>query len=450
MKHVYFSLKLVAASMLQISCLAFTPAVWSMDLIQAYQAALDNDANYAVAKATMQAKAERLPQAKAQLMPSVSASWGKNRNSLDSSTPNFLGQTTNSHRNYTSSNQTISIRQPLFRMYQLADYKQAQEQVNEANAVLSGELNNLAVRVSGAYFEAIQAQQTMAFFKAQKRAYLTQLDAAQKRFVAGVGIRTDIDEAKAAVDLNSAQELEAMQQSDLALRQLQMMVQKPVDRLLTLSGEKMTLTRPLPDDLDHWVALAENKSPEIESLKAQILAAGFEVEKAKAGHLPTLDAVVQLARTANDSVTNTNSQYNNKSIGLQLNIPLYSGGYTSSVVRQALAAQERATLALEALRQDLSVRVHREYRGVTEGVLTIAALEQAVKSAQAVVTSNRRSFEAGSRTLMDTLNAEQQKVAAQRDLSRARLMYMLSRIKLQALVNGPMDEVLAQLNTWFD
>jgi outer membrane protein TolC len=173
-----------------------------------------------------------------------------------------------------------------------------------------------------------------------------------------------------------------------------------------------------------------------------------DVDKAQAGHYPTLDAIAQWSRSDSDTVTTVKNRYNNRSIGLQLNVPLFAGGYVTSTVRQAVAAQTRAEEALEALRRDLGVRLHREFRGVTEGVLRVKALEQAVRSAEQVVLSNRRSFEAGSRTLPDVLNAEQQKVSAQRDLAQARFIYLISRVRLHALSGGPKAEVIDEVNGW--
>ena len=221
-----------------------------------------------------------------------------------------------------------------------------------------------------------------------------------------------------------------------------------MDELATLDAAKLQLAQPTPNRVEDWTERAELTSPEIQSLKAQVEVARHEVEKARAGHYPTLDAVAQWSRSNSENVTSVNTRYTNKSIGLQLNVPLYSGGFVNSTVRQALADQERAEQALEALRRDLGVRVHREFRGVTEGVLRVRALEQAVRSAEQVVISNRRSFEAGSRTLVDILNAEQQKVSAQRDLAQARYVYLISRVKLQALAGGPKTEVIDQVNGW--
>ncbi len=429
-------------------CTVFYTPAWSLDLLQAYQAAMQEDASIRATRAATDARRERVPQARAQLLPNLSASVSRHHNDLERTTPNFLGNPVTTNTRYGSNSDALTLRQPIFRKYQMADYRQAQAQADDANAILERELQNVAVRVSGAYFEALLTAEQLALVLAQKTAYTTQLDAARKRLAAGAGTRTDIDEAQAALDLNLAQELEARQNVDFTRRQLQTLVNRPIERLTALDAQKMKLVQPEPNRVEDWIARAEAGSPEIQSLKAQLEAARYEVEKAQAGHYPTLDAVAQWSRNDSDTVTNVNNRYTNKSIGLQLNIPLFASGYINSLVRQALAEQERATQALEALRRDLGVRVHREFRSITEGVLRVRALEQAVRSMEQVVLSNRRSYEAGSRTLVDTLNAEQQKVSAQRDLAQARFVYLFSRVKLQALAGGPKTEVIAQVNGW--
>lgn len=421
---------------------------WSLDLSQAYAAALEQDSTIRSVRAATDARRERLPQARAQLLPNLSASVSRYRNWLERTSPDASGQLVTSDLRYTSSSEVLSLRQPIFRMYQMADYRQAQAQVDDAEAVLERELQNVGVRVSGAYFEALLAEEHLALVLSQKTAYTTQLDAAQKRIGAGFGTRTDIDEARAALDLNVAQELEARQNLDFTRRQLQSLVNRPIEGLAPLDPSRMRLVRPTPDRVEDWIEQAELNSPELRSLGAQLEAARHELEKAQAGHYPTLDAIAQWSRNDSDTITSIKTRYSNRSIGLQLNIPLYSGGHVSSTVRQAHAGRQRAEEDLEALRRDLGVRLHREFRGVTEGILRVKALEQAVRSAEQVVISNRRSFEAGSRTLPDVLNAEQQKVSAQRDLAQARFVYLMSRIRLQALSGGDKAEVIDEINGW--
>src|SRR5690606_2737521 len=141
-------------------------------------------------------------------------------------------------------------------------------------------------------------------------------------------------------------------------------------------------------------------------------------------------------------------RHDNRAVGLQLNVPIFSGGYVSSTVRQAVASKVRAQEILEATRRDLAVRVRQEFRGMTEGVARIQALEQAVLSAEQAVLSNSKSFEAGSRTTVDVLNAEQQRTQALRDLAQARYRYVVARLRLQALSGEDRESSIAAANAW--
>jgi outer membrane protein, protease secretion system len=422
---------------------------WAIDLSQAYQAAFERDSTIRAARSAAESRRERLPQARAQLLPNIAASATRFKNKLDNNQL-VLGQEIPTHQSYNSSTESLTLRQPIFRKYQLADYHQAQAVVEDANATLDKEVENLVTRVGGAYFEALLAEDQLLLVRAQKAAYMTQVDAARKRLTGGAGTRTDVDEAQARLDLTIAQELEANQAVDLTRRELQVLVDQPIGKLATLDPAKLKLIPPNPERLEDWTQRAEGASPELRSLKAQREAAQYEVEKARSGHYPTLDAIAQWSRNANDTVNTLNSHYESKAIGVQLNVPIFAGGYVNSQVRQALADLDRIEQVLEATRRDLGVRIHKEYRGVTEGVLKVQALEQAVRSAQQAVISSRRSFEAGSRTLVDVLNAEQQNASAMRDLAQARYLYLVSRVRLQALTGGTPSGVLDEINGWLN
>jgi outer membrane protein/protease secretion system outer membrane protein len=159
-----------------------------------------------------------------------------------------------------------------------------------------------------------------------------------------------------------------------------------------------------------------------------------------------VDAVAQWSNSGSENITRVNSRFENKTIGLQLNIPLYSGGYVNSTIRQAVAEQTRVEESLEALRRDLGVRVHKEYRGVSEGVMRVKALEQAARSAEQMMKSTQMSLSAGSRTQLDVLNAQQQFTLALRDLAQARLVYLLSRVRLASLVGDDAMVSVEQVN----
>lgn len=424
-------------------------AVPVLTLADAYRAALEQDATLRAARAKAEAGRERLPQARAGLLPSASVSASRNYNSLESTAPNpFTGAPTTSHVDYYSGNQTLSIRQPIFRPYQMADLKQARSQVADANAQLERETQNLSVRVAGAYLDALLSQDQLELVLAQKKNYTAQLDAAERRFKAGAGVRTDIDDARAKLDMVIAQELEARQQVDYNRRALQVMVNVPVKAIAPLDPARMDFRRD-PGVLDDWTDRALRSSPEILSLEAQRDSARAEIDKARAGHLPTLDGVAQWSKQNSDSVTTIHQRYNDKTIGVQLTVPLFSGGYVNSQVRQALASLEQVEQGLEADRRDLALRVEKEYRNITEGASKIAALEQAVRSSEIMVVSNRRSYEGGARTLLDILTAEEQRFTALRDLAQARYVYLLSQIRLKALAGEAGIDVIEDVNRSF-
>lgn len=423
-------------------------ASWALDLQQAYDAALEQDASIRASRAAAESGRERLPQARAQLLPSLSASWGRTKNRLETTQPNMLGQLSTRDDTYMSYGKVVSLRQPLFNKQRWAQYRQAEAQVEQAEAVLSDDLQKLAVRVSSAYFDALLADDQLVLIEAQKATYTTQVDAARKALAAGSGTRTDIDDAQSRLDMAIAQELEARQNQDYTRRTLESLINQPAGALAGIDVARMPLLPPDPLQLEDWTRMAEGASAEIKAMKAQLEAARREVEKTQAGHYPTLDASAQWSDSASENITSIHSRYVNKAVGLQLSIPLYAGGYVNSTVRQALAEQERISESLEALRRDLALRVNKEYRGVTEGILRVRALEQAARSADQLVLSTRKSFEAGSRTQVDILNAEQSRMQTLRDLAQARYLYLLSRIRLQTLAGGDREAAIAQVNSW--
>ena len=424
-----------------------TPA-WSLDLMQAYQAALAQDARIRAARAARDSAIERLPQAQAQLMPNIAINLGRNKNDIDRTQENALRQDIKFNEEYFSYNQTLQLRLPLFRMPLFAGLRQAGFVVDDAEATLERELQDLGSRVTGAYMEALLAQDGLDLVLKQKAVITTQLDAARKSLAAGFGTRTDIDEAQARLDMNIADELSARQHVEFTRRQLEILINQPVYGLATVDEKRLPLLPPEPADVAEWIRLAEASSPEVRALQARLNAAKAEISKARGGHYPTIDAVAQISKSGSENVTSPSSSYTNHLIGLQVNIPLFAGGYVNSTVRQAIAEQIRAEENLEATRRDLAVHVHREHRSVTEGVLKVRALEQAVRSAQQLVTSSKRSFEAGSRTMVDVLNAEQQLQTTLRNRAEARYLYLVSRVRLRALVGMDREQSIGEVNGW--
>lgn len=434
---------------LSILCLSLTlalPAAQAMNLLQIYDAAVQQDPTLAVARAATDAERERVPMARSQFFPNLAASFSETRNDLTSTTPNFLGKETTSEANYPSRGKSVTLRQPLYRPQLTAQYSQAKSQVADAENALIQEEQNLAVRVSGAYFDALLARDQLDLILAQQTMLETQLDAARKMYASGSGIRTDVDEAKAKLDMNRAQELEARQHVSYTLQQLQSLIDEPVNQLAPLDESRLKLSAPDPAQLQDWIDRAYTNNPQLLTLQARLESARLEVDKAKAGHKPTMDAVAQWTDSKSESVTNLSSRYVNSTVGVQVSIPIFAGGYVNASVRQAQANYLRAEKILEFNRRDIAIRVHQEYRTITESMAKTAALGQALLSADQMLLSTQKSFQAGSRTLLDIANAQQQKMVVMRDLAQARYSYLVARVKLQGLVGDAGRDVVLQIS----
>lgn len=418
-----------------------------LDLLQVWQAAKQNDPSLRASRAAFAAARERVPQARAQLLPQVQAGVSRVANEVTRDGLNSSLQPLTIFDRYPSSNDTLSLRQPLVRMQQVEGVKQAQSVQREAEAILLKDEQDFTSRVVGAYLECLLAADTVEFLQAQALFLESAVKAAQRAFDAGVGTVTDIDAARAKLDLNTAQLLQARQQVEYSRRLVEAVINRPFGSLVPLDSARLPRFTLTDVPLQEWLQRAQSNGPEVKRMLSQRESAEREIAKARAGHLPTLDAVAQLQRSRSENTISPQSRYVNSSVGLQLTVPLYNGGYVNSLTRQAAADRERIEEQLEALRLDVGVRVHREWRTVSEGVSRIKAMETALRSAEVALNSARRSFEAGVRTTVDILNADQQRLQAQRDLAEARYATLAALVRLQALAGESDEALIARINT---
>jgi protease secretion system outer membrane protein len=415
---------------------------------QAYEQALQANPGLRASRAILEANRERVPLARSGLLPQAQMSFGRNQNDLDTTAENIFGQPSKTNTEYYSYNKTLSIRQPVLNVSRWLGLDQSKAQVRDAEANYQRDTGDLAVKVSGAYLDVLVAQDQWGWVQAQQKQLRAALEGATQAFQAGSGTRTDIDEARTRLDMTQASLLEAEQTLEYNRRQLATLMNvapNPLLMLAPLDPAAWAQAQSPLQPLEWWEERALQANPEILSLQARLEVSQREVQKARAGHAPTLDAVAQWSDTGNDNITRLNTRYVNKSYGLQLTVPLYQGGGVNAQVRQALADRLRAEEALENLKLDLSLRLHKDHRGVLQGRQKVQALEQALVSAHEMVRSNVMSRKAGVRTVLDVLNAEQQVLQVQRELSIARAQTLMAGFRLRVLAGDPPQEAIMQI-----
>ena len=435
----------VAVALGLLCCAA--PA-FSADLLQVYREALANDQQYVAARAASDALREKLPQGLSTLLPTIGATantvW--NQNKYDATNADSTIK-----RDYNTNAYNVQLTQPLFRWQNYVQYTQGKLQVVQADANFAQAAQDLIVRVAGAYFDVLYAQENLKAVRANKQSIAQQLEQAKKNFEVGTATITDSQEAQSRYDLASAQEIAAINDLDVKRYALRVIVGKDSGELNRLKPQA-ELKPPLPASMDQWVDAAQKDSFLVQAQQAASDVAAKEVERTRAGHYPTLDAVANYGKnnSALSFLGNDSLETNSRNVGLQLNIPIFQGGYVNSKTREAQANRVAADAALESARRTAALNTQQSFLGVVNGLAQVRALDAALISSTSALESNKLGYEVGVRINIDVLNAEQQVYVTKRDLSKARFDTLLSQLKLKAAVGSLGEADLEQINPLFE
>ena len=434
----------IKRSALPLLSLVWLSTAQGVDLIGFYHDAVSYDAQYASAKASLEAGREALPQARAGLLPNIGFTANSTHNDIDYHR-NLPSITVN--QKYRSNGWAVNLTQPLFRWDRFASYGQAEAKVAQAEAQFGLAQQDLIVRAAQAYFDVLQSQEALSANEANMKAISEQLDEAKRSFEVGTKTIVEVNDAQARYDLAVAQEIVAS--NDLAVKneQLRLLTGKGYDSLKNLRAG-IEIGRPQPESIDKWVSSAETGYFGVQVAEAQVEIQEKEVSKQRSGHLPTLDLVASHGRNSQDvgsfftGINDTTST----TIGVQLAIPLFSGGGVSSAVDQAAALKNKATADLDNTRRTAALQARQSYLGVVSGLSQVKALEAALVSSQSALDSNKLGFEVGVRTNIDVLNAQSQYYSTRQQLVKSRLDTLAALLKLKYAAGTLGEADLAAIN----
>lgn len=432
--------RLFFTSLILLWCVSISAAEQGYVLRDLYKAAMQHDPSVKAARSVEAASVELLPQAMAQVSPQVVLSAERYANQLSRSS---------SELNYKSSNRSLQIRQPLYRAGFQSTVNQALKAREEATALREQTERDLLARLGGVLFEHLLAIEQRRFVDALMAANALQLRAAERALLAGSGVRTDIDEAKSRLDAAKVQNLQMVLLIESTRRQLERLTGQAVVHVVKLSNEDPWSSSPTLPKLSVLLANAEQVHPQLRALRARVESARSEVTKAEAVGKPTVDALARVTRSHGENTLNPGGHFSNQQIGIQFNWPIYQGGGNAAAVREVVAKLEEANHRLLAARDDLALRLENQFSAVLEGRQKIEALRQAQRSANQVLVSSQRSFEAGSRTRLDVMNALQALAQTERDLIQGRLSYLSAELQLALLSGFGSDEAMSRIDQWF-
>jgi outer membrane protein len=351
------------------------------DLIQVYQQALANDAVYASARASLAVGRERVPQGRAGLLPTVGLSGSHTRNDTDASPFNqgasvispITGLPTvvnGSAANVTTNQYTLALTQPLLRWDRWQTYEQSKLAQAITEAQFAQAQQDLITRVSQAYFDVLAAQDTLESTRAQKTATTEQLASAKRNFEVGTQTITDTHEAQAAYDLVVAQEFAGVNDLENKKSALQAII-GTAPALLAPLKSGVALASPQPAVIDPWVSSAENQNYGVLVSQLSLESARRDIARNRAGHYPTLDLVASSTHSKINGQTQQSGSTSNNAVGVQWNVPIFSGFAVTSRVRESIALENKAHNDLESTRRNAAQTARTSYLGVNSGLAQV-------------------------------------------------------------------------------
>lgn len=429
--------------------LAWSGAAYADDLSlsEAISAAHQHDQEY-LSATTLEQTAEALrDQAKSLWRPQValSASAGKASNATKTHGAQFsapsmglLNQSADfntSISNGTLTQWAISAKQPLFNPARRAQSQQLQLGAQMSDLQRQGAEQALIVRTAERYFDAQLAQQKLQLLSAQLQSTQRFAEEAQYRFDIGNRPITEVYEAQAQLAQTQAEHYGAQSDLQVKLRRLQ----DAIGHIPASLPNAVRLRSPLPplEPVSVWLAKAEHNNLEQQLQALAVQSAQAKAQEYAQGASTSLDLVGQIGRqtlSGDGDYGSAKNQQNNSMIGVQLTVPLYTGGYNSAKYKESQAALHKAQSELRRTQETVSQQIHAAWLGARTAELQVNALNAALKASVARLDATKTGQEVGHRTLLDVLNAQNQNTQVRLNLEAAKQQYILSRLRLGALV----------------
>lgn len=422
------------------------PMLQAEDLVAIYQLALQNDPQLQVAREQLNAARETKNISRSQLLPTIGL--GASYDAINSDFKTRLGESVDRTSSYNDSGLGLTLTQPIYHRDFLVQLKQSDSTIAQSEAQYASAQIDLMVRTVSAYFNILSAEDDVQVVEAEREATGRQLDQAQQRFDVGLIAITDVHEAQAAFDASRAALIVAENNVDNAWEALFEIIGPESKSKLAKLGEGLKLNPPVPNDLQQWSDTAQEQNFDIIAARSSLETTRLDIELNRSGHFPTLDLV------GGYDVHRTDYDFGNEAdtaiIGLELAIPLYTGGGVTARTDQARANYRAAQQTLDQIRRAVNRQVRDAFRGVLSSISQVDALRAATVSANSALESTQAGYEVGTRTIVDVLNVQRNLFSSQRDFLQSRYEYIINGLLLRSATGTLSVENLQRANAWLE
>ena len=417
---------------------AMPPSLSAMDLMEAYTRAKEHDPLFGSSFYEREAARTLSKQGRSFLLPQIQIGGSISRYDFETA-PVY-------YHDYTSRSQGIHLRQPIFDLRKFYEYRQHNIRETIGDVRFASAEQNLVLRVAEAYFNGLAARDLLELVDTEKKAVTEQLEQAKRMFQAGVATITDVHDAEARYDSILSQEVEAQNNLEIKMQAFKRIVGIGPDGLSFLK-EDIPLRVPEPESLEGWIEKAKKDNPILKSYAYNIDYYKEELRKNKGQHLPSVDLVAGYSKTNTNNYLKTD-ELTYKTVGIQVNVPVFNGGYISAKVKESQARLEQAKKEYENNLSDNVQKLSEAFLGIKGSIVSINTLLTAIRSASTSFHSNKMGLIAGIRTIVDVLNAERELHNVRGKLLRARYEFILNILRLKSSAGTLSEDDVIMINQW--
>jgi outer membrane protein len=442
----FFMKQQTLAFLIAASLTLATQQAQAENLLQVYQQAKGYDAQFKALESDYLAILERKPQALAALKPQVSISGSvtqsRQRTAYDASLLDPEDVASGSSANY-----SLGLSKSLYNKALNSQVKQADSVIAQASAGLEAEREGLILRVAEAYFNFLLAQDNLEFARTEKEAISRQLEQTRAYFEAGRSAITDVKEAESRYDLAVAQEINAVNQLDLGREQLRVLT-GGFYQTLNAPAANLPLAMPSPADIEQWVKTAKANNKQLIASQHAIQSAQTGIDIQRAAKQPVVDLVARQTGSNSESKAALDPQNYGASVGVQLSMPLYTGGGISSRIREAQHNFRQAQQQFDFQSRTTEQQARNAFLTVQSSISQVKANQRALASAETAAEATQAGFEVGTRTAVDVLTSLRNVFSARRDYAQTRYTYLLNTLRLRQAAGTLTDQDIATMNTF--
>jgi len=409
---------------------------FALDLMESYELALRNDPTFRSATKDYEAGLENNVIGRSALLPKVGASYNQNANKATQWGAQYTGGPNISNNwNYPSNYSYIQLTQPVFSLDALARWRQGAAQTDLSQSKFLYNTQDLLIRVLQAYTDLLFSVDQLQFQVSERDAFFEQFKAATKMNQAGEASRTDVLEAEASYQMADAKVIDAKDAIENARRKLNGIIGEPIDDLAKVSKLKNNFPFLNLSTLkfDEWKDMALAKNAELKAAEHNIEISKQEYRKNHAAHYPVVNLIGAVTTQNSNTVTSINQTTNQSYVGVQLNVPIFSGGEINGRSSQAYSNYEKAQADYDVTKERIITELRKQYDQIVSGKQKIQALSAAQDSGTQLVKAMRKSVMAGERINVDILLAEKGLFNARKELAQTKYNYLLSYLKLNQL-----------------